>query len=337
MSVKVDTFFGVILLVTIVWTVAQWFSLTSHFYIERSASGQHLLDLCIASCCICGVIIILYYWTKPYLESLADSAIDGQLPYRVREAKIQRSSTMAFRMFYFIFASLYASVILFYYNIDWLPPELLGNGKTGSYWVQYTMIPVSRGLVWYYYLSGGYFLFSLFCLLNEEPLQGIWENILLIVIACLLLAFSFTGDFIRVGVIVLFLHNVCDILTCGCKVFVDTKWQAITLGLFGILLAAWAYLRIYCFSRIVLYPVYGQISLALSTRLCAYSTFLLMTLLLVNIYWFILMLKMGWWYIYSGQAKDIHSRIIPNDSLLSLNNTSGSESCIVTTSKTKSE
>jgi len=222
--------------------------------------------------------------------------------------KVHRFSVTAFKALYFLCAASFGYWTL--RNASWLPVEIGGSGSTEAYWTDYPYQHAPVEVKWYFCFNGGYHLTVLFYLLSESPFPDFWEDCLRVVIASFLICFSYISNYFRVGSIVLLVHDCCDLFTCACKVLVDTKYKSLTVALFLVLLLAWAYLRLWCYSKLVLYPLFQELP---PVPCWGWFVFCLCTLLLLNIYWFSLMLKMLWHLIWSGQASDMHSRISESD------------------------
>ncbi|XP_076801395.1 ceramide synthase 1-like [Clavelina lepadiformis] len=123
-------------------------------------------------------------------------------------------------------------------------------------------------------------------------------------VTLLLIGFSYAFRYTNVGILILFLHDITDILLEGTKLAVyyktkGGKWHSVcdflsTVGfiLFGV---AWYIFRLYWFPLKAMYAA-GHVSLAVSQDLVFYHFFnaLLWILLAMNIYWFTFIVVMAY-------------------------------------------
>jgi ceramide synthetase len=131
-------------------------------------------------------------------------------------------------------------------------------------------------------------------------------------VACSLISFSYLLNYVRIGSLVLLLHHAVDIFIHASKAFVDTSHKRIVaLSYFG-LVVTYAWLRVY------VYPVYIMRSAWMESLPAAgseniygwgYFNFTLCVLLLLHIYWFGLIVKIGVHFQRSGQARDIQANL----------------------------
>ncbi|EWC90288.1 hypothetical protein PFNF54_00910 [Plasmodium falciparum NF54] len=65
----------------------------------------------------------------------------------------------------------------------------------------------------YYFLNGGYLITSVYSLLISEKLPDFYENFLQHLCAIILVYFSYSQNFIRVGAIIMLCHDICEIFS----------------------------------------------------------------------------------------------------------------------------
>lgn len=84
-------------------------------------------------------------------------------------------------------------------------------------------------------------------------------------------------------------HNTMRALVLRCKAFVDTPYHKVTVGLFMLLTSSWFYFRLYTFPSAALFPIFKAIKTRPNhseTEGSSYFIFILLTLSLMNIYWY---------------------------------------------------
>ncbi|SBT72782.1 longevity-assurance (LAG1) protein, putative [Plasmodium ovale] len=187
---------------------------------------------------------------------------------RIRKIKVGRFNLMFFNLFYFSFVSIFGFVALRYQS--YFPMEMGGAGNLSEYFADYPNQKTSNLIHLYYFMNGGYLLTSIYSLVISEKLPDFYENILQHLCAIILVYFSYSHNFIRVGAIIMLCHDICEVFSSA-----NSK-TLISL------------LRVETFTWLI---------------------FLLLVILLMNTYWFILMGKMFVHFIASGNTEDILTRV----------------------------
>ncbi|OEH77662.1 longevity-assurance domain-containing protein [Cyclospora cayetanensis] len=229
---------------------------------------------------------------------------------QVRQLLCSHFGATTWKMVYFLTTT--AMCLVAFRNEQWWPHQLGGEGSEEQLWQGYPMQQNSVYCHLYFYLAFGHHLASLVCILKSPWLPDFFDQLLPCVAALCLIYFSYMSNFLRVGVVILFCHDICDIFTYGCKAFVDTPYHKVTIGLFMLLTTCWFYFRLYTFPAAALFPIFKAIKTRphySETEGGSYFIFILLTLCLMNIYWFVLMVKMFVHFIVSGQMRDLHSRV----------------------------
>ena len=80
---------------------------------------------------------------------------------------------------------------------------------------------------------------------------------------------------------------------------------------YSVMMISWVYFRFYAFTSItlVVFGLGARISVDNYTEIGSATVILLITLLGLNIYWFILLVRMGYGLITNGRAKDIQAKL----------------------------
>lgn len=117
---------------------------------------------------------------------------------------------------------------------------------------------------------------------------------------------SLPGSFLRVGVVIMGLHDLCDVLMEASKLAKYTGRDGAATALFVSFAAAWAVLRLSFFPRTVLASTRHEIVRVLGGRPPCLGAFnaMLMALLVMHCYWFLLILRVAWRRIRAGEIQD---------------------------------
>ncbi|KEG02799.1 longevity-assurance (LAG1) protein, putative [Plasmodium vinckei vinckei] len=255
------------------------------------------------------------YIAKLILNKISTQIGERLIPKRkwspyIRGIKLGRFNVMFFNLIYFSLISIFGFISL--KSQTYFPAEMGGQGETSAYFIGYPNQKTSNLIHIYYFLNGGYLLTSVFSLLKSEKLPDFYENFLQHFCAMILVYFSYSHNFIKVGAIIMLCHDICEVFSSACRVFVDTRYKFITVSSFCILFLSWGYLRLYIFAKNCILPIhknYNMFSSLIRVETFIWLIFLLLVILLMNVYWFVLMGKMFIHFLTSGKTEDILTRV----------------------------
>lgn len=162
-------------------------------------------------------------------------------------------------------------------------------------------------LKFYYMLSFGYYLEDGLMLFFQTPNFDFWEMILHHVITCMLIFSSYMSGFWNIGIYILVQMDVEDIFIGLIRAVMDFSSVLTCAVVYLGIMSTWVYFRFIAFVKLTFWDF------TLDTRLSidGYSesvvviNFLLATLLALNVYWFILLLMMGFRLAFKGQKHDL--------------------------------
>lgn len=323
-----QTAFKSLAVIVTVWAIPQFRNMQDVVKERQQASQDYprYSELWPAVPIVLVLILLRYYWNMA-VSGVALNLVNSRSRTASRGQQIQarRLTLVSFKAIFFTFSAMFGYLAL--RKTEWLPPVLGGQGSLAAIFEGYPYQIVSPGVKWYYCLCCAYHANLLWDLLTESPFPDFWEDTLRVSVGFLLIAFSFANNFIRTGSPLLLIHDITDTLTCACKVFVATEYKAVTFTVFLALLTSWAYFRLYCLTTVVLYPLFKAfIHTDWQDEVHGrfWVLFCMFTLLLINIYWFSLMLRMLAHFVMSGKATDMHANLSePSDEYDSSPSTSG--------------
>jgi len=147
----------------------------------------------------------------------------------------------------------------------------------------------------YYFLSQfSFYLHSLIAHITIETRRNdyvamLWHHIF----TCVLVGLSYAGGYCRIGGVLLFLFDCNDVLLeCG-KMLLYAGFQRASDSLFVVLITSWATTRIYLYTFKVLSSTIYESGVYIENFVGYYPlNGMLVFLLILNIYWFSLMVKM---------------------------------------------
>lgn len=126
------------------------------------------------------------------------------------------------------------------------------------------------------------------------------------IVTVLLLAFSWTCNFHRIGALVMVIHDSADVPLDGAKIFSYLKMQRLSNAAFALLTISWIFTRIGLLPyRIIAYSSYY--ALWVVEMFPAYYIFnsLLCALQILHVIWTALILKIGYDGIYNNNMVSV--------------------------------
>lgn len=134
-----------------------------------------------------------------------------------------------------------------------------------------------------------------YCVYKRKAVQ-FWEMFLHHSMAVFLIFFSYMTGGIRVGIMVLYVHDPCDVLVYGNRIFSELKnpWKPAQYFSYICLIVGWVYFRLFAFPKAIVgaafdYVLSGDLGILYSPHL--FMTLMLASLVILHIYWFICILK----------------------------------------------
>ncbi|CAD5113401.1 DgyrCDS2573 [Dimorphilus gyrociliatus] len=119
-----------------------------------------------------------------------------------------------------------------------------------------------------------------------------------------LLVLSFVSNFVRIGALILVVHDTVDWWMEGAKLAKYTGYSKLTDALFIIFTIIWAITRLFIYPFYILYSVYFDvIDIVGGFPMHKIFSILLTFLQVLHIYWFYLICKMIYKYIITGSVE----------------------------------
>jgi len=208
------------------------------------------------------------------------------------------------KFLYFSFSVVYGYWVA--YDSYFLPPSLGGKGDIDKMWTDFPYqgietFPYIRG---YLMIQLGYHLQSFIVHVCSKPRNDFMEMLLHHSLAVWLIALAYFMNYVIASHLVLFTHDLPDLFVYLTRTLMDTNQKKLTIFSYGSIMISWFYMRLYIFPVDIM-------------RVSAYSNpirdkmyglpimeAMVYVLLVMHVYWFILLAKMGWRFASTGVGVD---------------------------------
>lgn len=181
-------------------------------------------------------------------------------------------------------------------------------GDTSYFWRGYPAHAVTPGLARLYSLEMGFYISSIGVLAFWEiRRKDFWVMMTHHIVTLLLIAFSYDLNFLRVGCIILLLHDACDVLMEVAKMLKYVNQDSLGSAVFGVFMLTWILFRLIYFPFWVIWSTSRESTVILGQRVPYYHFFngMLITLVVLHVYWFGLIVRIAYRALATGAAKDI--------------------------------
>mmetsp|Transcript_9212 Transcript_9212/g.20547 ORF Transcript_9212/g.20547 Transcript_9212/m.20547 type:complete len:323 (+) Transcript_9212:119-1087(+) len=257
------------------------------------------------------VLVVVQLLFRRYFSDVARSVMPKKARWSmlVWDAKVDRCCDAVFKCAFYAVATALGFASL--RHEAWMPWPLGGSGATRHCWSGYPGQAVSQTLKNYYLLTLGFQLSEAALLLLETRHPDFWEMFLHHLVTCFMACFSYVLNYVRIGSLVMLLHGATDFFVYASKAFVDTHFKRLSIICYFALIVAYAWFRIYVFPVHVMRSAWVESVEEAGDSLYAWGffNFALWVLLLLHMYWFGLIVKIGMQFQRTGEARDLQSNL----------------------------
>ncbi|XP_075265200.1 uncharacterized protein LOC142357475 [Convolutriloba macropyga] len=174
--------------------------------------------------------------------------------------------------------------------------------------------PSSRKLRWQYSIAMGFYIYSIPSLfLWETRRKDFVENLAHHIVTLFLIVYSHYVNFMRVGAMVLLLHDVCDIWLEFAKLGNYANNEALSTAMFVVFLLVWIAMRLVYFPFWIINSTLYEVLTEVASKMPHvpkephYTMFngMLIVLVILHVYWTFLILKVVVGKLRSGKTEDV--------------------------------
>ncbi|XP_045906771.1 ceramide synthase 2-like isoform X3 [Micropterus dolomieu] len=171
-------------------------------------------------------------------------------------------------------------------------------------WRGYPKQPVAEAHHWYYILEMGFYLSLLLCVSVDVKRKDFKEQVIHHIATIFLIGFSYCANYVRVGTLVMLVHDSSDFLLESAKMLHYAGWTRICDSLFVVFSLVFLVTRLVVFPCRVLHTTL-VVSLEFFQPFCAYYFFntLLLVLQALHIFWAYLILRMIYKFVFTGKVE----------------------------------
>ncbi|KAL4222701.1 Ceramide synthase 5 [Mactra antiquata] len=144
----------------------------------------------------------------------------------------------------------YATSFIYGLSVLWHKPWFT---RTTEWWTDWPLQHISNDIYVYYIIELAFYWGLIFTLVTDHRRSDFTQMMIHHSATIVLLYFSWIGNMVRVGTIVLILHDVADPWLAFAKLGIYLKWKTFTDVLFGIFVLSWLISRIFLLPYTVLY------------------------------------------------------------------------------------
>ncbi|GBG34573.1 Ceramide synthase 4 [Hondaea fermentalgiana] len=134
--------------------------------------------------------------------------------------------------------------------------------------------------------------------------SDMWEMTVHHTTVLVLLSIVYLGNFVRIGMVGLLLHDVTDIFLESSKLASNFRWKGMADLLFVGFAGSWAYARIYRVSTALLPTLFTDGRAAMSESLYKVVIGLMAVLVCLNLYWFFKISSLLYRILWAGSPKE---------------------------------
>ena len=201
-----------------------------------------------------------------------------------RPSKVKKFVETNWRLFFYATVFIYA--ISFLVSTPWFWNQY-------ECWIGYPLQPIWPSVYYYYMLEGGFYISLLFSLMRDNKRKDFVEQIIHHLATIFLIVFSYVSNFVRIGSLVMAIHDISDILLEAAKCFNYAGYMETSSVAFALFAIIFIVTRIILFPYVILHTTWVK-SMQFADPYPGYYFFNLMLFILqlLHVFWASTIVKM---------------------------------------------
>jgi len=234
---------------------------------------------------------------------IGDKIVRKDKGWTDRDVKIEKCATQIYKTLTYIALSVTGYILL--KDEDYYPKSLGGHGDIEQMWVDLPYQKQSKNIYLYYVIALSYHLHSIIDQFKYYGKPSFGDMMLHHIITIGLILFSFFNNYVRIGTLVLYLHDISDICGSLSKITLHSKYDIITMISYTGLLLSWVYFRLIVYPFQVINSALKQVPYPHHEK-NKFLILLMASLVVLHIYWFITFLLIFINYITTSELVNAH-------------------------------
>jgi len=251
----------------------------------------------------CIIITIIRKILVNFFKIFADKIVRKDKGWTDRDVKVEKCATQIYKTLNYTALSIIGYILL--KDEDYFPKLLGGHGEIEQMWVDLPYQKQNKNIYTYYIIALSYHLHSLIDQFKYYGKPSFGDMMLHHIITIALIVYSFINNYVRIGSLVLFVHDISDICGSLSKITLHSKYDVITMISYCGLLITWIYFRLFVYPFHVIYSALKQIP----NPIHEYNKFLIIlmaSLVVLHVYWFCTFLLIFVNYVTTSELVNAH-------------------------------
>lgn len=166
---------------------------------------------------------------------------------REKTSELKRLQDASWHFIFYIVMSWYGIYVL--WDKSWF-------AKAINCWIGWPAQPVSNGIYWYYLIELGFYISAVYMLFTDHKRKDFTELIVHHMVTLFLMIISFNYNLLRVGSLVLCVHDQVDYFLSMAKIAMYCKKRMLADVLFVFFIIVWIATRLVIYPYVILYSVF---------------------------------------------------------------------------------
>ncbi|XP_078483297.1 homeobox transcription factor, LAG1-like 4 [Ciona intestinalis] len=212
---------------------------------------------------------------------------------------VKKLGEAAWRFVFYSFIFAFGGVTL--YDAPWL-------WDTEHCWVGYPQT-IWPSIYYYYMFEGGFYISLLLTVTTDVRRKDFYEQIIHHIATIALISFSYISNFVRIGSLILIIHDSADVFLELAKCFMYAKKDKWADRFFALFVTSFLFTRLFLYPVFALYPSFVK----LRRHIDPWPAYMIMTCFAtilqgLHVFWSYLIIKMAVRVLVTGKkAKDSRS------------------------------